>query len=275
MMNPTGDRRMDQRENSEALTCPSCGAPRLVHAWDCAKCGAVFDGEEPAAADASRPETATPPRSAAGPARSRSARRQAPARSAGPARRARGVGAAGGVLTAMRGWVAENKAVAVILAFILYIGTVWLFGALIIGATDSPGAIKNAYRDLTGRPLPAGFGPTFAAHFVSRRLVVLDRPDQVFLVFYKDRDGATDHELRAFTEGALDLFEVPWEKLRTRQATVSGATVEVSVFRLLGEGGPHLYLVPTSTTDGERAIEAVVGAPESVLEVVEEIVSRR
>jgi hypothetical protein len=175
----------------------------------------------------------------------------------------------------MREWVAENKAVAVILAFVFYIGTVWLFGALIIGATDSPGAVKNAYRDLTGRPLPVGFGPTFAAHFVSRRLVVLDRPDQVFLVFYKDRDGATDHELRAFTEGALDLFEVPWEKLRTRRATISGATVEVPVFRLLGEGGPHLYLVPTSTTDGERAIEAVIGTPESVLDVVEEMLSGR
>ena len=178
-------------------------------------------------------------------------------------------------MTVLREWVAANMAVAVIISFIVYVGVVWLFGAMIIGATDSPGAIKNAYRDVTGRPLPEGFGPTFAAHFVSRKLVVLNRPDQVLLVLYKDEDESTDAELLSFTEGALDLFEVPWEKIRSRKATVAGEVIDVSVFRLFGEGGPHLYLVPISTTDGGRAVEAVVGVPDTVLDVVEEMMRNR
>jgi hypothetical protein len=165
--------------------------------------------------------------------------------------------------------------VAVIISFIVYVGVVWLFGAMIIGATESPGAIKSAYRDMTGRPLPDGFGPTIAAHFVSRKWVILDRPDQVILVLYRDDRGASDGELRSFAEGVLDVLEVPWEKIRTRTATVAGETIEVPVLQLWGEGGPHLYLVPTRTTDGGRAIEAVFGAPETALDVVEEMVRSR
>ena len=50
---------------------------------------------------------------------------------------------------------------------------------------------------------------------------------------------------------------------------------EVPVLQLLGEGGPHLYLIPTSTTDGERAVEAVFGEPKTVLEVVQSMVEYR
>lgn len=266
---------MNDMEHTESLTCPSCGAPRLVHAWDCAKCGAVFDGRNrPAAKDEPGSEPDRPKAPKASSARRSGPRRSSAARLTGPARR-RPPKTSPGALTALRGWVADNKPVAVIISFIIYVGVVWLFGAMIIGATDSPGAIKNAYRDLTGRPLPDGFGPTFAAHFVSRRLVVLDRPDQVILVLYKDRDEATDADLLTFTEGALDLFEVPWEKIRTRKAKIAGENVEVSVFRLFGEGGPHLYLLPVKTTDGHRAVEVVVGTPDTALEVVDEMVRDR
>jgi len=182
---------------------------------------------------------------------------------------------AGGGLTALREWVDANKAVAVILSFIFYVVVVWSFGSMIIGATDSPGAIKNAYRDLTGRPLPDGFGPTFVAHFVSRRLVVLDRPDQVVLVLYRDEDGASDNDLDYFVEGVLDVLEVPWERVRTRSASVAGERIEVPVLRLWGEGGPHLYLIPITTLDGGRGIEVVVGPAETVLDVVEEMVRER
>lgn len=176
---------------------------------------------------------------------------------------------------ALRRWVADNKAVAVIISFVIYIGVIWLFGALIIGATDSPGAIKNAYRDLTGRPLPGGFGPTFAAHFVSRKLVVLDRPDQVLLVLYKDEDDPPASEINRFAEVVLEVLEVPFEKVRTRSATVGAETLEIPVLELWGEGGPHVYLVPTATMDGGRAVEAVVGAPDKVLEIVSEMVRER
>lgn len=261
---------MKELENTEALTCPSCGTPRLGHAWDCGKCGAVFDaGRASGSPDTIPEEGGAPAPKTPSPLRIRSARRASSARRKPVAR------ASGGGLTALREWVAANMAVAVIISFIIYVGVVWLFGAMIIGATDSPGAIKNAYRDVTGRPLPDGFGPTFAAHFVSRRLVILNRPDQVLLVLYKDEDESTDAELLSFAEGALDLFEVPWEKIRSRKATVAGEAIEVSVFRLFGEGGPHLYLVPISTTDGGRAVEAVVGAPDTVLDVVEENLRNR
>jgi hypothetical protein len=178
-------------------------------------------------------------------------------------------------LTALREWVSENLAAAVVISFIIYVGVVWLFGAVIIGATDSPGAIKNAYRDLTGRPLPNGFGPAFAAHFVSRRLVVLNRPDQIILLAYKDRDGSTDAELLSLTETALDLFEVPWEKVRTSSAVIAGEPVAVSIVRVGGEGGPHLCLIPIATSDGGRALEAVFGPPGTTLDVVEEMVRER
>ena len=261
---------MKKIENPEVLTCPSCGAPRLGHAWDCAKCGVVFDGgTAPNLPDEISGESGAPAPTTASPPRAHTARR------AGAARRRPAPRSSSGGLTALREWVAANMAVAVILSFIFYVGVIWFFGAMIIGATDSPGAIKNVYRDITGRPLPDGFGPTFAAHFVSRKLVVLDRPDQVLLVLYKDVDGSTDGELRSFTEGALDLFEVPWENIRTRKATIGGESLEVPVLRLWGEGGPHVYLVPTSTTDGGRAVEVVFGAPENVLEVVEDLVRDR
>lgn len=267
---------MSEQENTEILKCPSCGAPRLGHAWDCAKCGAVFDGKggEEATTDGSAVESSG--RQPVGtPKRSSSARRASSARRPGAAPRKSPIGGSIGGLTAIRQWVADNKAVAVIISFVIYIGVIWLFSALIIGATDSPGAIKSAYRDLTGRPLPDGFGPTFAAHFVSRKLVVLDRPDQVLLVLYRDADGSSTGELNSFTEGVLDTLEVPFEKIRTRTATVGAETIEVPVLELWGEGGPHLYLVPTETMDGGRAVEAVVGAPDTVLEIVEEMVRER
>ena len=251
---------MSDIDNAWDSTCPSCGAPRLGHAWDCARCGAVFDTAEPAEV-AQGPESTTggdpPPRprqSGPGVLRSSTARRPD---ALGPGR---GTRFADDGLTAIRDWVRTNKAVAVILSFVVYVVVVWSFGAMIIGATDSPGAIKKAYRDLTGRPLPDGFGPTFAAHFVSRKLVVLDRPDQVLLVL---------------AEGALDVLEIPWERVRTRSATIAGETIEVPVLRLWGEGGPHLYLVPVATVDGGHGMEAVLGPPETVLDVVEEMVSRR
>jgi len=266
---------MDKIDTSGELTCPSCGAPRLAHAWDCGKCGAVFDGAGPrsqsADSDSVSDEGSPPPASR----RSRAARRLSSARRPGSVRPKASVRIAGGGLTALREWVDGNKAVAVILSFVIYVVVIWSFGAVIIGATDSPGAIKNAYRSLTGRPLPDGFGPTFAAHFVSRRLVVLDRPDQVILVLYRDEDGASDGELLRFVEGALDVLEVPWEKIRMRSASVAGARVEVPVLRLLGEGGPHLYLIPIATVDGGRGIEAVVGPPQTTLDVVEEMMRDR
>jgi hypothetical protein len=266
---------MNDIENTGDPTCPSCGAPRLRHAWDCARCGAIFDTAGPAAVvEAEESPTAgdPPPRprqSGSGVRRTSTARRPG-ALGPGPGRRFADDG-----LTAIRAWVETNKAVAVVLSFVVYVVVVWSFGAMIVGATDSPGAIKNAYRDLTGRPLPDGFGPTFAAHFVSRKLVVLDRPDQVLLVLYRGEDGASDTDVMGVAEGALDVLEIPWEKVRTRSATISGEPVEVPVLRLWGEGGPHLYLVPIATVDGGHGVEAVFGPPETVLDVVEEMVSRR
>lgn len=270
-------------------TCPACGAPRLGHAWDCAKCGAVFDdGPGPElpprmgdpATQAASPELGSapvpPPPSVAGQARATVAPRSTSARRA-PSRTRRsrsGVGAGAG-LEALRRWVDDNKAASVIVSFLIYVGVVWLFGVVVIGGTDSPGAVKDAYRDVTGRPLPVGFGPAFAAHFVGRRLVVLQRPDQVMLVLYKDADIADDTGLRAFAERCLDVLEVPWESISTRTATIAGDTVEVPVLRLLGEGGPHVYLVPTATPAGGRAVEAVIGAPSAVLDVVDEMVRSR
>jgi hypothetical protein len=268
-----GGPMMNETDTTGDAICPSCGAPRLAAAWDCGSCGAVFDDpNRQAGREGSQPEPgeAAP---AAQPKRS-SARRSSSARrpGAGPkiAKRTTGSG-----LSTLREWVADNKAVAVILSFVVYVVVVWSFGALIIGATDSAGAIKNAYRDVTGRPMPEGFGPTFAAHFVSRKLVVLDRPDQVLLVLYRDEDGASDAELIRFAEGVLDVLEVPWELVRTRSATVAGETIEVPVLRLWGEGGPHAYLIPVGTVDGGRAVEAVVGPPGNVLDVVEEMVRTR
>jgi len=261
-MNETGD--------TGELTCPSCGAPRLAHAWDCAKCGAVFDqagspvNATGASSATSKGPLVAPPVTQREPRRSSTARRQP----VGPV-------STGGGLTALRQWVADNRAAAVILSFVVYSAVVWVFSALIIGGTNSPGAIKNAYRDLTGRPLPDGFGPTFAAHFVSRKLVVLDRPDQVVLVLYKDRDGSTDRDLLSFVEATLDLFEVPWTTVRTGTVAVAEEAIEISVFELGGEGGPHLYLVPTATVDGHRAVEAVIGAPNTVFDVVDEMVRMR
>lgn len=266
---------MSEIDNTGELRCPSCGAPRLGHAWDCAKCGAVFEDARPRAdEDEALPATdaddPSPPTRTSG-----SARRLSSARRRGSAKPKPVRQESGGGLTTLREWVQANKAVAVILSFVVYVAVVWSFGAVIIGATDSPGAIKNAYRDLTGRPLPDGFGPTFTAHFVSRRLVVLDRPDQVLLILYRDEDGSSESELVSFAEGTLDVLEVPWEKVKTRSATVSGTTVQVPVFRLWGEGGPHLYLIPIATADGGRGIEAVVGPPETVLDVVQEMVRER
>jgi len=77
------------------------------------------------------------------------------------------------------------------------------------------------------------------------------------------------------TEGALDLFEVPWERIRTRAATVADRVIKIPVFQLWGEGGPHLYLVPIVTTDGGCAVEAVIGPPERVLDVVDEMMRAR
>lgn len=266
---------MNEIDNTGELTCPSCGVPRLGQAWDCGKCGAVFDGAKPYGEAAGSPPVAdqeTPP---SPPPESASGRRTSSARRPGSAKPKPAARVAVGGLTALRRWVDTNKTVAVILSFIFYVVVVWSFGAMIIGATDSPGAIKNAYRDLTGRPLPDGFGPTFAAHFVSRRLVVLDRPDQVVLVLYRDEDGASDSELDHFVEGVLDVLEVPWENVRIRSASVAGERIEVPVLRLWGEGGPHLYLIPIATLDGGRGIEAVVGPAETVLDVVEEMVRER
>ncbi|MEX1308927.1 MAG: hypothetical protein AB1Z65_00770 [Candidatus Sulfomarinibacteraceae bacterium] len=266
---------MSDIDNTWDSTCPSCGAPRLGHAWDCARCGAVFDTAEPAEVAQGQESTTggdPPPRprqSGSGVLRSSTARRPD---ALGPSR---GTGFADDGLAAIRGWVRTNKAVAVILSFVVYVVVVWSFGAMIIGATDSPGAIKKAYRDLTGRPLPDGFGPTFAAHFVSRKLVVLDRPDQVLLVLYRGEDGASGTDVMNLAEGALDVLEIPWERVRTRSATIAGETIEVPVLRLWGEGGPHLYLVPVATVDGGHGMEAVLGPPETVLDVVEEMVSRR
>jgi len=266
---------MNEIDNTGQPICPSCGAPRLEHAWDCGKCGAVFDDSKPhegsrevtpaAGADGLSPPALT----------SRSSRRSSSARRPGSTRPKRVASAAGSGLTTLREWVESNKAVAVILSFVVYVVVVWSFSAVIIGATDSPGAVNDAYRDLTGRPLPDGFGPTFAAHFVSRKLVVLDRPDQVILMLYRDEDGVSDGELRTFAENALDVLEVPWEKVRSRSATVAGARVEVPVLRLVGEGGPHLYLIPIATMDGGRGIEAVIGPPKTVLDVVEEMLRDR
>lgn len=263
---------MNHPENTDTPACPSCGAPRLGHAWDCGVCGAVFDDgrtSTPSKDQSGEAEAPAPAPAASSPPRTGSARRGSSARRA-PAHRV-----SSGGLTALREWVSSNMAVAVVISFVIYIGVIWLFGAVIIGATDSSGAIKNAYRDITGRPLPRGFGPTFAAHFVSRKLVVLNRPDQVLLVLYKDRDGSTDADLLLVAEGALDLFEVPWEKIRTRDAMVGGEAIEVRVLRLGGEGGPHLYLVPVPTADGGRAVEAVFGPPGTTLEVVDEMVRDR
>ena len=275
---------MVQPENDEVLTCPACGAPRLGHAWDCAKCGAVFDEvggpelpqEVPAGSVAPVPP-ATSGRQPAGPARSVSAKRGSAARrsGSGAARRAKAARPPSGVLTALRGWVDDNKAVAIILSFIIYVVVVWLFGVVIIGATGSPGAVKEAYRDITGRPLPKGFGPGFAAHLVGREWVALNRPDQVVLVLYTEGEDSTDEDLRLVAERVLELIEVPWDVVRVRSATIGGQNVEVPVWELVGEGGPHLYLLPISTVDGDRAVEAVLGRPDQVLEVVEEMARNR
>ena len=271
---------MEREQHVDALTCSVCGAPRLAAAWDCAKCGAVFDdlrrpdAEGVPVTDGEAPsvETGQTNRRIGG---ATTAPRSSSARRPGSARRRPSASVAGGGLVALREWVADNKTVVVIVSFLVYIGVVWLFGALILGGTDAPGAVKNAYRDVTGRPLPEGFGPAFAAHFVSRRLVVLDRPDQVLLVLYVDADINDDSELHLFAERVLDVLEVPWDPVTTRTATVDGRSVEVPVLRLVGEGGPHVYLVPTATAGGGRAVEAVIGAPAAVLDVVEEMVRRR
>lgn len=273
---------MVQPENEEVLTCPACGAPRLEHAWDCLKCGAVFDeigGPEPpqeaSAGSVAPPPPKSPARQPAAPGRSSSAKRGSAARRSGPARRPKAARRPSAALTSLRGWVEQNKAVAIILSFIIYVVVIWLFGVVIIGATGSPGAVKEAYRDITGRPLPKGFGPGFAAHLVGREWVALNRPDQVVLVLYTEGKGRTDEDLRLVAERVLELIEVPWEVVRTRSATIGGQKVEVPVWELVGEGGPHLYLLPISTVDGDRAVEAVLGRPDQVLEVVEEMARNR
>ena len=274
------ERAMDREQPADVPTCPACGAPRLARAWDCARCGAVFDDVAPPPPQAERrdvprgPSGPSPPVAKAGP-RGRGIPPSSSARRAAAVHRRPAAAVAGPVLEALRLWVDDNKAVAVIVSFLIYVGVVWLFGAVVIGGTDSPGAVKDAYRDVTGRPLPVGFGPAFAAHFVGRRLVVLQRPDQVMLVLYKDADIADDAGLRAFAERSLDVLDVPWESISTRTATIAGDTVEVPVLRLLGEGGPHVYLVPTATPTGGRAVEAVIGTPSAVLDVVDEMVRSR
>ena len=264
---------MKPRQPDSPATCPSCGAPRLEHAWDCAKCGAVFDAgassaapeQPPARAADTDPSTA----SAASRPRSSSARRGDPA-----PRRSLG-GSTPPALTALRGWVDDNRAAAVVISFVIYVIAVWIFGALIIGGTDAPAPVKSAYRELTGRPVPKGFGPKFAAHFVSRRLIAFDRADRVYLVVYRDEDGTSDRELRRFAERVLETFEIPFQQERVRTAETRNGPIEVPVLRLWGDGGPHLYLIPTATTDGERALEAVLGEPKVVLEVVEDMVEYR
>jgi hypothetical protein len=266
-------RPVKSNEPENVLTCPSCGAPRLAHAWDCAKCGAVFDlqPDQTESTEATESDRETGPARPAPPRRPRtsSARRPGAARPKIP------TGATPPALTALRDWVDGNRTAAVIISFVVYVLSIWIFGAMVIGGTDSPGAVKTAYRELTGRPVPKGFGPTFAAHFVSRRLVVFDRPDQVFLVLYRDRDGASDGDLRRFAEGVLEVFEVPFDQIRVETASTRDGPIEVPVLRLWGEGGPHLYLIPTPIADGDRAVEAVLGEPKAVLEVVEDMVRYR
>jgi rubredoxin len=264
---------MSKSDQEEIQTCPSCGAPRLQFAWDCAKCGAVFDASAGPATDNGKPETESDP-SSSPPPETRAPSRSGPARR-GTSARLRPVESSGGGLHGFRSWIDENVVVAVIVSFVIYAVVIWLFGALIIGATDSPSAVKSAYRDITGRPLPEGFGPTFAAHFVSHKLVVLDRPDQIVLVLYKGGEVTDDGELNDMALEMLDLMEIPWELQSPRSAGFGAEEVEIRVLELVGEGGPHVFLVPTSTVDGGRALEAVVGAPAAVLDVVDEMVSAR
>jgi hypothetical protein len=269
---------MSKPDQEEILTCPSCGAPRLQFAWDCAKCGAVFDPSAGPAVDheapdaegdpSSGPEPKTSAPKTPAPSRSGSARRGSSARRGKPQ-------SSGGGLQAFRDWIDENVVVAVVVSFVIYAVVIWLFGVLIIGATDSPNAVKSAYRDITGRPIPVGFGPTFAAHFVSHKLVVLDRPDQIVLVLYTGGKVTDDGELNDMALRMLDLMEVPWELQSPKSAGFGEGEVEVRVLELVGEGGPHVFLVPTSTVDGGRALEAVVGEPSAVLDVVDEMVSAR
>jgi hypothetical protein len=272
---------MGREQPTEIPTCPVCGAPRLGHAWDCAKCGAVFDdvpmepveGGVANAAGSSTVAMSDRPVSTA--ATTSSAARSNSTRRGGAVRRRSSPPRSTAFLTPLRDWVDANKVPAIIISFVIYIGVVWMFGLLIIGGTDAPGAVKKAYRDVTGRPLPVGFGPAFAAHFVGRRLVVLNRPDQIILVLYADSDIVEDGELHALAERVLNVLEVPFESVRTCSASVGGGTVEVPVLQLVGEGGPHLYLIPTRTVDGGPAVEAVIGAPAAVLDVVDEMVTRR
>ncbi len=217
----------------------------MERAWDCVACGVVFEGG--AGSTHEEPPTMLAPASATAPR----------------------------ALEALREWVDENKATAVIISFVVYVISIWIFGALVIGVTHAPGAVKSAYREITGRPVPKGFGPVAAAHFVSRRLVVFVRPDQVFLVLYRDQDGASDEDLRRFAECVLELLEVPFEQVGLRTADTRDGTIKVPVLELEGEGGLHLYLVPTATKNGERAVDAVLGDPRTVLDVVKDMVEYR
>ncbi len=246
-------------ENETPLTCPKCGTPRLNHAWDCVRCGVVFDGragEEAAAGDAPSPGAASvAPRTLSS---SRIAKASPPPRS-------------------LRGWIDDNLAVAVFGAIVLFAAILWVFGRFAVSVTTTPRAVEQAYRHVVGRYPPKGFEAGYAGHFVGRRVVGLEHRDELGLFVYFHRWPARPldvSELDAGAEKILDFFEIDWSEVRRGTVEQGDEQLTGRILLLGGAQGNHLYLIPIHTADGESAMLALIGPQVKARAFAREIIDR-
>lgn len=268
------------KEQEETPVCPSCGAPRLGHAWDCVQCGAVFDDAfSSLEADDVRPPSAAPPAQAQAqaaqptdaPAKAtdtHSTRR--PSSSARPsvtASTARGMTRRRATpmwLRTFRTWIEENTGAAVAFAIMLHLAVAAFAATVIASSTNDTRRVDKDYRMIVGAPLPEAFLPVVSGRFVGRRFVVLQHfGGQATVIVVAEgwiAGRSTPEERMQFVEGFIDLIELPWKEVGTRNGEIGPQPVQVRIL----EVGPKeavnsLYLAPFTAPNKDSCIFALMG----------------
>jgi hypothetical protein len=259
-------------EDGPVQLCPKCGAPRLGHAWDCAKCGNVFDASGPAQLHEAEKPASTAPASRADSTRRPATAGSAALRSAAP----RSSAAAGSDTTrhtGLRGWVDENLPVAIIIAIVAYLVVYAILSTQLVTSTNDATAITTQYRTIVGESPPTAFQPVLGMSLVGRRLQVFvnSQNGHVLLLYHEGwlAGQANAARLAALPDKALDFLEVPFKNIGERQARMLHLSVDLRVIDVeLGPGATMRGYVATFTGNTERpAVLCLLGQSESVIKM--------
>jgi predicted alpha/beta-hydrolase family hydrolase len=253
-------------EDTPTESCPKCGEPRLGFAWDCAKCGHLFDGTGPAADSGTAPAPADRPTPAvdrvAGevprPARVRdpaAGKKQAPARRVPQ--------------TSLQAWVDENLAVAITLALFAYLAVFAFVTTQLVASSADTLKISNQYRAVVGESPPADFQPMVSMTLVGRRLLVFGNPmqGQTLLLYHEGwlagEPSAT--RLEAAPMRALRFFDIPFSEGEERRGKMLRLPVKIRILDVrMGDTNMRGYVATFTGPTGRPALLCLMGSPENV-----------